>query len=400
MKDRFLNYGHQQIEEDDLKAVLDVLRGDFLTQGPAVDIFEQGLCDYTGAKYAVAVSSGTAALHVACLAAEIKKGMLGLTSTLTFVASANAYLYCGGQVKALDINPYNLGLSTKQLRSAIATTDTVKAITPVHFGGLACDTKEIREIAGSRVIIEDASHSLGGTYENGLSVGGGADADMTVFSFHPVKPITTGEGGAITTNDPDLHRRLKMFSNHGIERDAERFVNSKGKSEDAQSNPWYYEQQELGYNYRMSDVHAALGYAQLKKLDRFITRRRKIATMYDEAFTGHPAIALPQSNASDRQRSAHHLYLVEIDFSGLNLSRNTFVEKMRYQGIGGQIHYIPIHRQPFQQSVSNYDKADFKAAEFYYSRCLTLPIYPALTDYEVERVIAAVWNIVENRTPV
>jgi UDP-4-amino-4,6-dideoxy-N-acetyl-beta-L-altrosamine transaminase len=391
LTDRFLNYGRQLIDEDDLNTVLDILRSDHLTQGPAVELFEKSLSDYAGAKYAVVVSSGTAALHVACLAAGIEAGDLGITSTLTFVASANAFLYCGGAANVIDIDPYTLSLSTDKLAEIIAVQKNIKAVIPVHYGGLASNDLSLRKISGTKIIIEDASHSLGGKYEDGGTVGNCAVADMTVFSFHPVKPVTTGEGGAITTNDPDLYRRLKIFANHGIEREADQLLNS------GQSNPWYYEQQELGFNYRLSDIHAALGYAQLKKIDKFIARRRKIAEMYDAAFAYNPAISLPQSNTDDRARSAHHLYVVEIDFSGLGLTRNAFVEKLRSHNVGGQIHYIPIHRQPYHQKKYNYNNADFPVAEAYYSKCLSLPMHAGLTDEEVSRVITAVKTTIENR---
>jgi UDP-4-amino-4,6-dideoxy-N-acetyl-beta-L-altrosamine transaminase len=396
---RFLNYGRQLVEEDDLETVLKVLRSDFLTQGPAVELFEKSLCDYTGAKYAVAVSSGTAALHVASLAAGIKKDDIGLTSTLTFVASANAFLYCGGHAKVLDIDPYTLNFSMARLRDALGTSKDIKAVTPIHFGGLSTNTQEIREASGSRIVIEDASHSLGGRYESGRPVGNGAEVNMTVFSFHPVKPLTTGEGGAIMTNDLALYRRLKMFSNHGIERDEDRLLLHKKERQELQPNPWYYEQQELGYNYRMSDIHAALGHSQIKKLDRFISRRRGITAMYDEAFSRYSAIELPQSNPRDRHRSAHHLYVVEIDFRGLGVTRDAFIEQLRSKGVGGQIHYIPIHRQPYQKNRYKYDLKDFPVAETYYSKCLSLPIHPGLTDTEVRRVIKAVKSTIESEYP-
>ena len=391
MRNRFLNYGRQLIDGDDINAVIDILRSDFLTQGPAVELFEKSLCNYTGAKFAVAVTSGTAALHVASLASGVKPGDYGITSTLTFIASANAFLYCGANSTVIDIDSYTLSLSTTNLASAIEQQNNVKVITPVHYGGLASDEKTIRKIAGSRIIIEDASHSLGGKYSNGGSVGNCLKADMSVFSFHPVKSITTGEGGAILTNNPNLYQRLKKYSNHGIERGAE------GELSPEPTNPWYYEQQELGFNYRISDIHAALGYTQLKKLDRFITRRRKIAEMYDEAFSRISGITLPQSNANDRARSAHHLYVIEVDFSELGLNRNSFVLEMNKHNVGGQIHYIPIHRQPYHKKKYDYKASDFPISETYYSKCLSLPIHAGLTDTEIQRVIMAVNAVIKNR---
>jgi UDP-4-amino-4,6-dideoxy-N-acetyl-beta-L-altrosamine transaminase len=384
LTDRFLNYGRQFIDEKDIDVVLGVLRSDFLTQGPAVELFERSLCAYTGAKYAVAVSSGTAALHVSSLAAGMKPGDCGVTSTLTFVASANAFLYCGSDANVIDIDPYSLSLSTQGLEKAIAQKDNIKVIVPVHYGGLASDDITIKTLAGSRIVIEDASHSLGGKYNKGGSIGNGLNADMSVFSFHPVKPITTGEGGAIMTNNLDLYNRLKTFSNHGIERDTKRL------SEPHQTNPWYYEQRVLGFNYRMSDIHAALGYAQLKKLDGFIRRRRKIAEIYDEAFAKNTAISLPQSKWDDRARSAHHLYIVEFDFPGIGLTRREFVDKLNSYNVGGQIHYIPVHHQPYHREKYNYQNINFPAAEHYYSRCLSLPMHAGLTDDEIGRVINSI----------
>jgi len=391
LKNRFLNYGRQLLDEDDIESIFNILKSDYLTQGPAVELFEQDLCNYTGAKYAVAVSSGTAALHVSCLAAGLESNDIGITSTLTFVATANAFLFCGGNANVIDIDPYTLSLSTEALSVFCNEKRDTKAVIPVHYGGLACNEKKIRKIANSASIIEDASHSLGGRYENGDLVGSCVEADMSVFSFHPVKPITTGEGGAILTNDAHLYQRLKKYANHGIERNINLWADSD------QTNPWYYEQQELGFNYRMSDIHAALGHAQLKKLDHFVARRRKIAEIYDEAFSKISAISLPQSESIDRARSAHHLYVIEVDFDELGLSRNYFAAEMKKSSVGGQIHYIPVHRQPYYQKRYNYDKSRFPVAESYYSKCLSLPIHAGLTDSEIKHVISVIIRIIENQ---
>lgn len=398
MTGRFLGYGRQSIHDDDVAAVVQVLRGEYLTQGPAVAAFEAALAEYVGAKYAVAVSSGTAALHVACLAAGMGPGWRGITSTLTFVATANACLYCGGDATAIDIESYGLNMSPQALKQALADASDVTVVLPVHYGGLACDAREIRKLSGTRLIIEDASHALGGRYADGKPVGSCAHADMTVFSFHPVKPITTGEGGAIVTNDLELHRRLKLFANHGIERAVDRFENQaivRGDGGDV--SRWYYEQQALGFNYRMSDIHAALGRAQLAKLDRFIARRREIAAFYDIAFAGIPEIGRPQSKPEDRERSAHHLYAVTVDFGSLGMTRARFLQRLRSEGVGAQVHYIPLHRQPYQVKRYKYDARSFPRADDYFEHCLSLPIHANLTDDEVERVVKVVTQTIERR---
>jgi UDP-4-amino-4,6-dideoxy-N-acetyl-beta-L-altrosamine transaminase len=390
----FLNYGHQCLDRADVDAVVAVLQSDFLTQGPAIERFEAALAERCQARYAVAVSNGTAALHLACLAAGISTGDVGLTSAVTFVASANCMRYAGAEVGFVDIDPQTLGMSPEGLARAIEVAPATKVIVSVDLAGLAA-AEGVRRIAGARTVIEDAAHAIGGNYADGRPVGSGAWSDMTVFSFHPVKTITTGEGGAILTNDPELARRVKLVRNHGIERDAARFVG--GESDEAGVvKPWLYEQQMLGFNYRMTDIQAALGLSQLAKLDRYLRRRREIARRYDEAFGGLATVRLPQSTPSERARSGHHLYIAVFDFKRLRTTRTAFMARLAEQGIGSQVHYIPVYRQPYYSERYALDRADFPESERYYEGCLSLPFHAGLTDEDVERVVSAVTQAVLN----
>jgi UDP-4-amino-4,6-dideoxy-N-acetyl-beta-L-altrosamine transaminase len=382
----FLGYGRQSIDDADINAVVDVLRSDFLTQGPAVEKFEAALAERTGARYAVSVSNGTAALHLACLAADVGHGDLGLTSAITFAASANCIRYVGGEPGFVDIDRTSLGMSLDGLKLALDRAPRTKVVIPVHLAGLAEESAGIRDAANGKTVIEDAAHSLGGQYACGKPVGCGAYSDMTTLSFHPVKTITTGEGGAILTNNEELARRLRRLRSHGIERDAPRFI-GKDFFEGNAVKPWYYEQQELGFNYRMTDIQAALGFSQLSKLDRFVARRREIAARYDEAFADLPSVELPQSLPEQRARSAHHLYILLIDFEALNTTRSAMMWKLRDCGIGTQVHYIPVYRLPDYANNFPVDAEQYPAAERYYAACLSIPMHPGLTDEDVEYVI-------------
>jgi perosamine synthetase len=382
----FLGYGRQNINDADIGAVVDILRGDFLTQGPAVARFEAALAERTGARYAVSVSNGTAALHIACLAGGLKSGDVGFTSTITFAASANCMRYAGGSPEFIDIDSESLGMSVDGLKQALSRAPQAKTVIPVHMAGLAHGSAEIREAAGSRIVIEDAAHSLGGEYTCGKPIGCGAYADMTTLSFHPVKTITTGEGGAVLTNDADLARRLRGLRSHGIERESARFV-AEDAFEDGVAKPWYYEQQELGFNYRMTDIQAALGLSQLGRLDQFIARRRAIAVRYDDAFSDLPGISLPQSLPEQRARSAHHLYILHFDFKALKTTRSELIKKLRNVGIGSQVHYIPVYRLPYYAERGAVDRSQYPQAERYYEGCLSIPMHPGLTDDDVSYVI-------------
>lgn len=390
MKPSSLGYGRHVIDDEDIAAVVATLRGDFLTQGPTIDRFEQAMADYVGARYAVACANGTAALHLACLAAGACPGTRTLTQTITFVASANATLYCGGEVDVVDIDPDTLGMSLRGLRAALDQRPDTRIVVPVHIGGLAADMVSIREIAGERMIIEDACHAFGGRYLDGSRVGNCRWSAMTCFSFHPVKPFTTAEGGAITTNDPELNRRLRLLRSHGIERSPDRFADPEAAFDQGVPNPWYYEQQALGFNYRLTDMQAALGLSQLGKLDGFLDRRLAIAKRYDDAFSELPHVRPLQSLPDQRERSGLHLYLVSLDFTALGLSRREAMERLLSEGIGTQVHYIPVHRQPFHAKARSWDRADFPVAESYYRGCLSLPLHPALDEGDIDRVIHSI----------
>ena len=388
---QFLSYGRQTLDEADIEAVCNVLRSDFLTMGPAVELFEQAVMEYTGAKFAVAVSSGTAALHLACMASGIETGQFGLVPAITFVASANAFVYSGAEVIVGDINEEDLGLSRESILG-VADNPDVRVVMPVYMGGLASRAAETQQLAKGKIVIEDASHAFGGEYEDGQKVGSCAYSDMCVFSFHPVKPFTTGEGGMITTNDPELARKLRIYRNHGIERSSENF---QSIDQLERSSPWYYEQQELGYNYRLSDLHAALGASQIKKIDGFRAKRNEIARYYDEKLSGVKNVTLLQAHWEQRERSAHHLYIVWLDFEEFGLTRSELMKQLAARGVGSQVHYIPLTHHPFHKD-RKYALGDgiAKASE-YYLGCLSLPIQPGMNANDAERVVVALKDLVE-----
>jgi UDP-4-amino-4,6-dideoxy-N-acetyl-beta-L-altrosamine transaminase len=380
-------YGRQDISEEDVRAVLEVLHSDWLTQGPAVERFEEELAHYCGAKYAVAVSNATAALHIACLAAGLQEGDILWTSTNTFVASANCGLYCGASLDFvdIDINTYNLSnvALEEKLTYADKTGTLPKIVIPMHFGGQSCDMDLIAKLAKRYgfLVIEDASHAIGGRYRD-TRVGSCSFSDMTVFSFHPVKIITSGEGGMVMTNRKDLYEKLLRLRSHGITRDV-------SLMEGTPDGPWYYQQIELGFNYRLTDMQAALGASQIKRLDDFVVRRHYLADRYNTMLKDLP-LNLPWCRPD--AYSALHLYVVRLKLESIKKSHLQVFEELRRRDIGINLHYIPVHTQPYYQRMG-FKKGDFPVAEQYYSEAITLPLYYGLTEAAQDEVVAALREV-------
>ena len=378
----FIGYGKQLIEQDDIDSVINVLRSDYLTQGPAVEKFENEICNYTGAKYCVAVSNATAALHIAVKALNIDLYMEGITTPNTFVASSNCLIYNNLKPVFADIDKDSYNINADEIKNRI--TDKTKVVIPVHFAGRTCNMEKIQKIAEEKelFIIEDASHAIGSNYCDGSKVGNCKYSNMTVFSFHPVKTMTTGEGGAVTTNNKELYENLKMLRSHGITRDEEKISENPGI--------WYYEMQTIGFNYRMTDIQAALGVSQLKKIDYFKSRRIKIINKYESAFSEIDWLKIPQN---DDGKTCFHLYVVQIDFKKIKKTRNAVMKELRSKNIGTQVHYIPIHLQPYYKNTYNYKHGDYPVAEDYYTKTLSLPLYPGMSDRDIDYVINAVKNL-------
>ncbi|HZX49804.1 MAG TPA: UDP-4-amino-4,6-dideoxy-N-acetyl-beta-L-altrosamine transaminase [Candidatus Paceibacterota bacterium] len=377
MKRKHIPYGSQWIDEADITAVAKVMRGHWLTQGPAIERFEKKVAAYCGAAYGVAVANGTVALHAAYAVAGIGPGDEVITTPLTFAATANAVVYCGGKPVFADIEEHTLNIDPREVEKKI--TSRTKAVAPVDFAGHPAEYDEIRKIAKKHklLVIEDAAHALGSVYR-GRKIG--SLADMTIFSFHPVKTLTTGEGGMVLTNNKNFAEKLKMFRHHGIEKKPEK-------------GGWYYEIENLGYNYRITDIQCALGESQFKKLSAFLARRREIVRQYTNAFAGIPALILPQEKPY--VQAAYHIYVVQFRLELLGADRKTLFEKLQEKGIGVQVHYMPLHLHPFYQKTFGYKKGDFPRAERYYERALTLPLFPKMTDKEVKYVIRGVQKLVE-----
>jgi perosamine synthetase len=386
-------YGKHHIDEDDIQAVVDILRSSFLTQGPTVEAFEKAVAEYVGVKYAVAVSSGTAALHLAALAAGVGPGTSVVTSPITFVASANAARYCGGDVLFADIDPETINMSSDALREVLSRNSNVKAVIPVHFAGLPCDMIAIKNLADNAgaIVIEDAAHALGATYPNGKRVGCCENSLMTIFSFHPVKAIAAGEGGMITTNDEATYRKLIRSRSHGINKLDDPLLDKDQATTNGIVDPWYYEMQELGFHYRITDIQCALVLSQLKKLDTFINRRRVLAYQYDKTFTARKQCSPIQ--IFGRPRSAHHLYVLRINFDALKLGRSQLMLHLRSKGIGSQVHYISLARQPYYRALG-FLPTDYPNAESYYKEALTIPLFYDLSDEQQNQVIQAINEVV------
>ena len=379
-------YARQSINQQDINAVAEVLQSDYLTQGPAVPAFEDAVAQLVGAKHAVAGNSATSMLHVACLALGVTSGDLVWTSPNSFVASANCALYCGAEIDFVDIDSETFNMSPIALAAKLIlakkSNKLPKVIIPVHMGGQSCDMQSIGSLAqqyGIKVI-EDASHAIGGTY-NSQRIGNCAHSDITIFSFHPVKIITSGEGGMATSQNEGLAHRMRMLRSHGITRYTAEF-------EFSNDGPWYYEQQELGFNYRLTDIAAALGLSQLQRIDTFIQQRNSIATRYNEAFAS-TLVAAP--HITSNSVSAFHLYIARCDFENLNITRVQLFQKMKDMGVLLNLHYIPIYRQPYFAKMG-FDRKTFPNTERYYAQAFSIPMYADLTETDQNTVISNLLN--------
>lgn len=376
-------YGKQDINQCDIDAVVEVLKSDFLTQGPMVPQFEQTVANYVGAKHALAMNSATSALHVACLALELGEGDWLWTSPITFVASANCGLYCGAKVDFVDIDPrtYNMSLHALEQKLIDAEREGIlpKIVIPVHLCGQPCDMRAIHELShrfGFR-IIEDASHAIGGKYQ-GEPIGNSHYSDITIFSFHPVKIITTAEGGMALTNDAELANRMSLLRSHGITRDPAQMTHES-------DGPWYYQQIELGFNYRMTELQAALGVSQMDRLDDYVSRRHVQARRYDEQLADLP-VTLPWQHPDSY--SGLHLYVIRLKLDQIGQTHRDVFDALREQGIGVNLHYIPVHTQPYYQRMG-FKPGDFPEAERYYTEAISLPLFPTMREEQQDQVVAA-----------
>ena len=381
VRSSYLPYGHQSISEADISSVVSALKSDYITQGPLIEKFEKLFADYIGRKYAVAVSSGTAALHAATFASGLKKGEIGITSPISFVASSNCIIYQNGRPSFVDINS-EIQMDSFALENTI--DKKTKLIIPVNFAGQCCDIDSIISIASSNnsIVIEDCCHALGSEFKG---IKAGKKSDMAIFSFHPVKHMTTGEGGMVVTDNIDYYKKLLSFRTHGIIRDEQLY--------DDISGAWYYEMQTLGFNYRMTDFQAALGISQLKRLDEFIERRREIATLYNSQLSNIDEIDLIPSHSDSK--SAFHIFPIMLNMKNLRVNRKIIYDSLIAENIGVNVHYIPIHLQPYYRSTFGYKAGDYPLAEDYYSRCLTIPIFPSMSDKDVYSVIEAIKKVTE-----
>lgn len=377
-------YGKQNIDSEDIDAVVRVLKSEYLTQGPCVSDFEDAISEKCGAKYTVASNSATSSLHLSCLALGVGTGDLVWTTAITFVASANCAVYCGAEIDFVDIDSktFNIDIDALKVKLKFAKNEgrLPKVVIPVHLGGRPCEMEEISALSREYgfKIIEDASHAIGATYQNNPT-GSCIYSDITVFSFHPVKIITTGEGGAACTNDSELANRMRRLRSHGITRAADEF-------EYVSDGPWYYEQNELGYNYRMSDIEAALGMSQLRKLDLFISERRAIASRYVEMFKDSPIIVQQQSANVE---SSYHLFIIRTNLRSLRASQTQIFERLSANGINANLHYIPLYRHPYFSKLG-FNPSEFPEAESYYSNALSIPIFPGLTIEQQELVVECI----------
>ena len=382
-------YGKQDVDQADIDSIIRVLKSDFLTQGPQVPLFEKHVSDYCGASFAVAVNSATSALHIACLALGLDKGDWLWTSPNTFVASANCGLYCGANVDFVDIDPNTYNLCTRELEKKLIQAkkdnNLPKIVIPVHFAGQSCDMEKISSLSKEYgfSVIEDASHAIGGRYQ-GNSIGCCQHSDITVFSFHPVKIITTAEGGLATTNDVSIADKMKTLRSHGITRDTSLMTS-------VSEGDWYYQQINLGFNYRMTELQAALGVSQMKRLDEFVVRRHECKEYYNELLDSVPVVTPFQSPDC---YSALHLYPILLDQSHINKTRQQVFKELRASGIGANVHYIPVHMQPYYQN-RGFKKGDFPKAENYYKSVISIPLFQSLTKGMQDEVVGTLKRILE-----
>jgi len=382
-------YGKQNINQADIDSVIDVLKSDFLTQGQQVPLFEDKVAKYCGAKHGVAVNSATSALHIACLALDLGRGDCLWTSPNSFVASANCGLYCGAKVDFVDIDPVTYNLSSEELERKLiqAKRDNKlpKIVIPVHFAGQSCDMRKIHSLSQEYgfKIIEDASHAIGGKYID-QPIGGCQYSDITVFSFHPVKIITTAEGGLATTNDKELSERMQLFRSHGVTR-------NPGLMSKLSEGGWYYQQVDLGFNYRMTELQAALGISQMQRLDEFVTQRHILQERYDSLLSGLPIIKPHQNQDS---YSALHLYPIQIDLDSVDKSREKIFDELRQGGIGVNVHYIPIHTQPYYLQFG-FKVGDFPNSESYYNRAISIPLFHAMTAEQQDEVLNVLMRVLQ-----
>mgnify|MGYP001451123498 CR=1 FL=1 len=385
-------YGRHHIDGEDIKSVIKVLKSDNLTQGPLISAFENEISKYVGVKYSVVVASCTAGLHLASIVSKLKKGKKLLTSPITFVATANSSLYCGAETIFADIDSSTINISTESIKEVISK-NKIHAIAPVHFGGLPCDMKKIKEIANkiNAVTYEDAAHAFGASFQDGSKVGSCKYSDMTVFSFHPVKSIAMGEGGIITTNNKKIYKQLLRLRNHGIEKNNDNFIFKKRGLSNKTNNPWYYEVQELGYHYRVTDIQCALGLSQLKKINKFLSRRRELAINYDLAFENLKNCKPVQKKMRDI--SSNHLYILKVNFKKLKKARADLMREFKSVGIQTQVHYIPVTSHPYFRK-KNFKKHNLFNAYQYYDSALSIPLFYDLTDKEQRYVIEQVKKLI------
>ncbi len=381
---KYLSYGKQWINEADIQAVVDVLKSDYLTQGPKVKEFEDKICSITGAKYCVTVANGTAALHLAVASLKIEKGSEGITSPNTFAASANCMLYNNLIPRFADIDPRTYNIDPENIPALV--NNNTKLIIPVHFAGQPADMPSISKIAKEHqlYVIEDASHAIGSQYADGSYVGNCKYSDLTTLSFHPVKTITTGEGGAVTTNSKELYDLLIMLRSHGITKDHSKLIIKNLEL----IGPWYYEMQVLGYNYRLTDIQAALGISQLNRLNEFKKRRREIISRYNHSFNDIEWLKIPYE--AEGLNSCFHLYVLQFDFDRIGKSRKKVMNLLYSKGIGTQVHYIPVNHLPY---YNKYNIDSCPNDESYYNKCLSIPLFPSMSDPDIDYVIDIIINL-------